>query len=1090
MNRRISIKWVRLTSLLIVPGLFAGALALGQVSASLSGIVQDSTGAGIPHATVTAIDQETGMTRTATTDDSGNYQVLSLPVGQYKIQAAATGFKLTVREGINLVVGQEAAVNLTLEIGGTNEEVTVNADAPVINISTASTSGLVGEVAVKELPLNGRSFDNLITLNTGAANVTANKGGGAGGQVGNLFSVSGQRYFENLFLLNGVEYPGPSLIHSIPGGVSGQLLGIDAVREFNVASETYGAEYGKRTGGQVSIVTQSGANRIHGSALEFLRNSVLDARNYFDHPIGLRIPPFERNQFGGALGGPIRKDKTFIFGNYEGFRQRLGVSDVSVVPDDNARLGFLPNAQGVETPVPGLDPAILPYANAYWPAPTHGAQNFGGGIAVNYSNPLNRIREDFGTVRVDHALSANNQIGVSYTIDDGVNVDPLANPNFAQTIELRTQILSIQDTHSFSSKLINSATLGYSRAAFGFTNSALIDFPSNLFFVPGLLGRITIGGTVTNGENSITLGGGSLTPLSQTFRNVFTYADQIQIIKGRQEITAGIWISPLQSNEDNHKSGGGVASFASLETFLQDVTTNYSVAYSYTPHAWRQLEGAWFVQDTIRLFPHLTARLGVRHEFTGGFTDAHGLASNFVFDSNGVLETTPITGKNPFSENNSRWLFGPRAGLAWDVFGNGKTAVHAGFGTYYDLVDELSSDMDNLAPFNAVATYENTPFLPLIPLNPANVPPPCGPGVPTPCTTDAPGGGQTNIQYPTLEEWSLSVEQELAPKTALTISYLGSHGYHQWASSNPNSLQTATCGDTAGCVSGGVGTTTGIVPPGAQYIPVGKRPNPYLVSGQEFVSNSYSNYNGLSAELVRQLGAGLQFKVAYTYSRNLDNATGYAPGDNSNNGADYENPFDPQADYGPSAQNMTHKFTVSGTYDLPFGQNRFWLKDLKGVAGKFVSGWQTNWIFAADSGFPFTVLVGSNRSGNGDSQAPDRPSYNPNFHGSRVTGNPAQWFNPNAFILPTAGTYGNVGRDTLVGPDLQELTLSFLKTTSINERFSLQFRAEGFNILNRPNFFAPPLNVFTGTAVSPSAGFIASTTTTSRQLQFGLKLVF
>ena len=330
--------------LLLTALLFAANCKFGfaQMSAALSGKIEDSSNALIPSATVTVTNLETGATRTVTSDEAGNYRVLSLPVGRYQIKVEKAGFKARVQSGINLVVSQQAIVNLSLEVGNVEQQVTVTSEASIVNTTTASVSGLVGERQIKDLPLNGRSFDNLITLNTSAINYTGHTTvAGAGSGQGSSFSVVGRRPNENLYLLNGVEYTGASIINVTPGGVSGQLLGIDGVREFNVVSNAYSAEYGKRAGAQVSIVTQSGGNQLHGSAFEFLRNSALDARNFFDHE---GVPPFKRNQFGGSLGGPLRKDKSFIFGNYEGFRQRLGLSNVTIVPDDNVRKGLLPNS--------------------------------------------------------------------------------------------------------------------------------------------------------------------------------------------------------------------------------------------------------------------------------------------------------------------------------------------------------------------------------------------------------------------------------------------------------------------------------------------------------------------------------------------------------------------------------------------------------------------------------------------------------------------------------------------------------------------------------------------------------------------------
>ena len=320
--------------------LLAAGASFAQTGSSISGKVADATGLMISSAMVSVKNVETGATRDALTADDGSYLVLALPVGQYEVRVQKDGFKEAVRTGINLAVGQQAVVNVQMEVGPIAQSVTVSGDAQLVNTTTEPVSGLVGERQVKDLPLNGRSFDNLITLNPSAINYGL-KSANTSTSNGNTFSVTGHRPMDNLTLLNGIEYTGSSQLAVTPGGVSGELLGIDAVREFNVLTDTYSAEYGKRGGAQVVVVTQSGANVVHGSLFEFLRNSALDARNFFDQG---HVPPFRRNQFGGSLGAPLKKDKLFIFGNYEGFRQSLALSNVTVVPDTLARQGELPNA--------------------------------------------------------------------------------------------------------------------------------------------------------------------------------------------------------------------------------------------------------------------------------------------------------------------------------------------------------------------------------------------------------------------------------------------------------------------------------------------------------------------------------------------------------------------------------------------------------------------------------------------------------------------------------------------------------------------------------------------------------------------------
>jgi hypothetical protein len=374
-------------------------------TASIAGSVKDASGAVLEGALITATHIESGQKRTASADAAGNYTIPSLRVGAYEVTAEKAGFKQEVRRGINLAVAQEALVDLTLQVGNVEQKVTVMAEAPLVNTTLASTSGLINEQQVKDLPLNGRSFDQLITLNTGTANNTSNL---LNTGAWNAFSVSGKRPETNRFLINGVDWIGGNATgqYITPYGASAQLLGVEAVREFNVMTNTYGAEYGKRAGGQISVVTTSGTNQLHGDVFEYLRNSDFDARNFFDGTIG--TPPFKRNQFGATLGGPIKKDKMFLFGNYEGFRQQLARSSAAVVPGALAREGLMPDG----TPVPGLKPAMLAYANAFWPAPT-GPEGTDG-TAISVTNPGQPTREDFGLARFDYTISVKDSFWILF----------------------------------------------------------------------------------------------------------------------------------------------------------------------------------------------------------------------------------------------------------------------------------------------------------------------------------------------------------------------------------------------------------------------------------------------------------------------------------------------------------------------------------------------------------------------------------------------------------------------------------------------------------------------------------------------------
>ena len=637
-----------------------------QVTASITGRVEDATGAGIGGATVTVKNLETGATRVVTTSDSGNFRVLSLPLGRQEVKVEKTGFKEAVRTGINLEVGQEAVVNLQLQVGEFAQQVIVSGEAPVVNTTTASVSGVVGEREVKDLPLNGRSFDNLIALNPGAINY-ALKSPQTSTSDGNTFSVAGRRPLENLFLLNGVEYTGSSQLADTPGGVSGYLLGIDAVREFNVETDTYGAEYGKRAGAQVNVVTQSGTNSLHGTLFEFLRNSALDARNFFDQGF---VPPFRRNQFGGALGGPLKTDRLFLFGNYEGYRQSLAETSVSIVPDSLARQGLLPNGK----PVANLNRSILPYMS-FWPQP-NGAElppvSGQPGAAFSYNNPRYPIREDFGTLRSDYVIRDQDTLSAAYSIDDGNSQIPQADPLFGALLMLRSQVASLQETHVFSPNILNTFSAGFSRGAFNFDPLVLGSIPSNLSFVSGAQpGGIVVGGGVTTtGGGTITSAGPNQAANVWNRRNLFTFTDSVQITKGIHQISAGVWFQRVQDNEDTASRQLGQATFTSLTTFLQGNVSSFQVVPNANELSWRSLFGAWYFSDTMKIRPNLTLEAGIRHEFTTGWNEESGRAANYITDSNGVLVTNPLVGGSAFTQNNAKLLLSPRVGLAWDPFRN------------------------------------------------------------------------------------------------------------------------------------------------------------------------------------------------------------------------------------------------------------------------------------------------------------------------------------------------------------------------------------------------------------------------------------
>ena len=1067
---------LRRLTLLALLALAFSSLPAQVVGGTISGVVADAGGSLIPQADVLLRNEETGTQRHLATDSAGAYAAPSIAVGRYTLTVTSPGFAPQIRKGIGVTIGQSVRVDVALAAGAVAQEVTVVDRPQVVNATTQQTSGLVNEVQIKQLPLNGRSYDQLINLNPGVLNYTAQRSGSVGtsnSSVGSMFVVSGRRPQDNLFLLNGIEYTGASLINVTPGGTSGQLLGVEAVREFNVLADTYGANYGKRQGAQISIVTASGSNALHGSAYEFLRNSFFDARNYFDQA---RIPEFQRNDFGASLGGPLRHDKLFLFANYEGYRQNLGMSDVTLVPDAASRAAAVAS--------------VKPYLNLW---PVANGPEIGGGIAEAFTSPTQHIREGFGTVRLDTNLTPNDLLFAVYTVDDSTAHTPTQNPLSRIDETLREQVLSLQEQHVVSARLLNTFRVGFSRASFYFLGSVPADVQAATpSFVSGKpVGAIVIAGsTASNGSSQITGAGANVGSNNAIARNLFTFDDHVFYTRGKHQIEAGFWAQRLQSNDNLAQNQYGQASFASLASFLAGNVSTFTVVPAPTELGWRSLFLAGYLEETWKPTSRLELRAGIRVESTNGWNESQGRASIYGFTPSAtvgapaVINAIATVGSSGLTDNRAKFLPEPRVGLAWNPFGADRTSITAGFGLHHSLLDNLDYRFDQAAPYNTTLAYKNGSI--------AN---------PTAGTAGliSPSNVQPDIATPTTLSYTIKLEQKLAPSTSLTLAYVGSHGYHQILSEDQNEPNSIVCSGAGSCPAG--------VSTGAIYYPTTVKANPLVANTTSWISGGSSSYNALEVDLRRQMNHGLELRANYTFAKNLDNGSAWNTSVSANTPAYVSYPANPSLDYGRAATDVRHVAALNATYSLPIGRGGLLFADTGAALNRLLSGWTLASIASAQTGFPFSPQLGYNPTGSGDTRNPVRPDRAVGFHGSLYANGStaqrvAQYFNPAAFAAPAYGTVGNLGRDTLTGPGFIDWDLSLLKSTQFTERTRLEFRAEFFNVLNHTNLQTPNEVVFSSgptqgatanqtarTVASPTAGLITAAST-SRQIQLGLKLLF
>ncbi|MDP1568717.1 MAG: TonB-dependent receptor [Vicinamibacterales bacterium] len=1022
--------------------------AAAQTTATLAGRVVDGSGAVLPGVSLVVRQVDTGLTRAVTTDADGRYTVATLPVGAYEIRATLDGFRPLVREGVTLTVTEIAVVNLTLEVGGVNEVVMVSAGAGVVNTRSGELSYLVAGRAIEELPLNGRNYTDLALLQPSVV-AYPHRDGGSVVAHGLGMSVNGQDPRSNVYLLDGTLLN--DMTNGPAGSAAGTALGMETVQEFRVETNAYGAEFGRNSGAQINVLTRSGTNQVRGSAYEFHRNDRMDAKNYFD----VEKPPFTRNQFGGAFGGPVRRDRLFYFVGVEALRENLGRTITSTVPDDNARLGLLPDpARPGQFLNVGIHPGVAPYLAEY---PRANGAALGDGTALYRFQFDQVLDQDFLQGRLDYHASPGTQLFARYTFDDAAQRLPTDYPQFPRSFVSRNQFATLELRRVWSPRLLGTFRAGLSRTRVGQDVEVATTTPLAPF-VPGrsYVGNIDVGGLNRFGtQSSVDV---------RFLQHVFSLQQDSTYARGRHVVKFGGLAERYLQDMVNPTFSLGTYSFANLRALLENRATSF---IGLRPDGqfdryWRfWLMGA-YVQHEYQASSRLSLNAGLRYEFTTMPSDINGRDSALV----NLTDRAPSTGRlfdSPGYTNLS-----PRLGFAWNVDGAGRTAVRGGYGLYYN-----TNSYQNL-----IVTVTNPPATPRV-VFPA-------PTFPNPPFERASGNSIRPVQWdyktPRVHVWNVNVQQELPGQIAATIGYAGSRGRHLLRSNDVNTAIPVTGAD------------------GRPFFPAGgPRQNTAWTTIELKSADGDSWYRAFIVELRRRFTDGLMFQSSYTWSKSEDTTQASTFFSDATNGTTSAFPeFIAGYNKGLSDFHAEHNWVVSVSWDVPFA------RALTGAAGAVLDGWRLSGIMNMRTGSPLTVFVQNNRSRSlwqpslGPGIGRDRASYAPGFGpGNAVTGNPDQWFNPAAFVTPAAGTFGDTGRGDFIGPDLRTVDLSLVKDVRLpafGPGGRAELRVEMFNVFNRANFGIPALTAFAGVAdnEAPLASFgrIRNTITSARQVQLGVRVRF
>jgi len=1036
--------------------LLAANASAQSVRGSIAGVVTDSSHQPVTGATVTLTEEATNKKRSAVSDVHGEFLVTALPPGSYQLQVEHAGYR-THRQALTLAVDQEFQVEVPLLAGNRTDAIEVTATRAVVKTDSAALGALIENRNITGLPLDGRNFYELTLLAPGVAPAAPGSAGSVRGDL--ALNINGAREDSNNFLLDGIYNGDPKL------NTFGVTPPVDAIQEFEVLTSVYDASFGRNAGGQVNVVLKSGTNNFHGSAYEFFRNGALDAENFFA-PSDQPKPQYQRNQFGASLGGPIRKDRTFFFADYEGTRVREGITQVSNVPTAAERTGdFSADPQPVinpftQQPFPGnkipsayLNPVGLAIA-ALYPLPNRAVpgQNF-------VSSPTERNRDDHFDVRLDHQLARGSDLAFRYSFADSSLFEPFTGsgfatvPGYGDNVPRRAQNVMLSETHVLSPNVINEIRAGYNRVAEGVyqqdigrdVNSAvgLPDLSAN----PRDLGLSLISVT---GFSSL---GDEYNNPQYSASNILQLVDQVTWNRGRHLFKFGADLRDLRQNAYRDEQSRGFLDFLGLISgnplgdLLLGLPTDTGGAHLDNAEHLRTHSMYFFGEDTFRVRPDLTLSLGVRYEYNAPPVDAQNRANLFDVATQSLVQVgTDGVPRGGYEPDRNNWA--PRVGAAWSP-GNRSRVFRAGYGIDYDQGALATGEGLYFNPpyFNFQVYYPlptqllfvNNPF-------PQSFP------VPYPSSALA---YQRNFRTPYVQQWNFGIQQQVGKNRVVEIAYVGAKGTKLLGARDINQAL-----------------------PSPQMPNL--RPNPQFADIDYLESRANSIYNSLQARFQQRLTTGLSVLASYTWSKSIDDASNFF---STSGDANFpQNSYDVRAERARSDFDVPQRLSLSYSYDLPAAHfEQRWLRTLLG-------GWQTFGILTFQSGRPFTValLPDFDNSNTGISILGFGANNRPNVVGDPHLANPSPnlWFNTAAFAVAPFGSFGNAGRNILNGPSLQTVNLSLVKNTTVREGVSLQFRAESFNFLNRPNFGLP--DIFVG---SPTFGQILSAGD-PRHIQFGLKLLF